>query len=86
MYSIFFQISNLDFIEASKLIDQNGLYGNRFAVRLISYQDGVPRYIYLKEMTRYELGTLASLLGATLLPDYRALSDVRNYVTVDYYY
>lgn len=84
MTSIFFQISKNDFIEASKIY---GIPGKEFGVRIISFRNGVPIYVFLPEMSLNELSVLASILRVRIIPNIRHVNDLQNYFTgIVYYY
>ena len=85
MTSIFFQISNKDFLEASKIYN---MYNNKqFAIRIISFQNGMENIIYLPEVTLDELSVLASIFRVKIIPNLRSLDDLRRLIgNIIYYY
>lgn len=83
MSSIFFQISRTDYIEAAKVY---GYGGNKYGIRIISFQSGIPFYVYLPEMTIEELSVLCSVLKVRVVPDIRLFGDLQKYyINVVYY-
>lgn len=78
MTSIFFQISQYDFIEASKT---HGLYGKDYGVRIVSFRNGLINYVYLPQMSLDELSLLATLLKTRIVPNVRSLAELQGYYT-----
>jgi hypothetical protein len=84
MSSIFFQISKNDFVEASRTFH---IPGKEFGVRIVSFQNGIPIFVYLPEMTLNELSVLASILKVRIVPNINQISGLQKYFTnVIYYY
>jgi len=81
--SVFFQISRTDYIEASELYSGHRVFG----VRIVSFQNGLPIFIYLPEMTINELSILSELLRTRLMTDVSSLSQLQRYfATMRFYY
>ena len=84
MASIFFQISRTDFLEASKIY---GIGGKEFGLRVVSFQNGIPIFVYLPEVSLSELSILASIMRVRIVPNLRRIEDLQKYfVNVIYYY
>ena len=83
--SIFFQISETDFLEAAKFYG----YGNKeYALRIVSFKpDGKQTFVYLAPVSLNELSILTSILQLRLIPTLKTYTDLRPYYlgTVVYY-
>ncbi len=86
MSSVFFQISNKEFLQALKIYDNPG---KEFALRIISFHNGLENYTHLPDVTLNELSVLASILGLRMIPNLKHTGDLRNYLyhgSTYYYY
>ncbi|BCS83031.1 hypothetical protein QLL95_gp1092 [Cotonvirus japonicus] len=74
MSSVFFQISGNTFIEASKLHARN----NDFAIRIISFANGVPEFVYLPDLSLDQLSLLALILRGRIIQNVDNYNDLYN--------
>ena len=79
MSSVFFRISNTDFLEAARVYDHPS---KEFAIRIVSFGNGKENYVYLPEVTLNELSLLATILRLQLIPNYGHLADLRRKIVV----
>jgi hypothetical protein len=83
MSSVFFRISDRDYIEASRTY---GRTDKQYGVRIISFQNGMRNIVYLPEMSLDELTFFVALLHGQLVSGLRQLDDLQNYLYRIYYY
>lgn len=77
MTSIFFRISNQEYIEAMKIYDHPG---KEFALRIISYKNGMEVYTYLSDVSLNELSVLAGILRLGIVQGISTVGELRSYV------
>ncbi|XWV26515.1 hypothetical protein QJ857_gp0552 [Tupanvirus soda lake] len=83
MSSVFFQISNFDFLEASRIYGSN----KDFAIRIVSINDrGRENIVYLPEVTINELSMLAGILRLRLLHGIRNINELYGFLYNGRYY
>ena len=82
MTSVFFQISRNDFLEASRTYSRN----KEFALRIVSFNNGIENYVYLPEVSLNELSLLATILRVRLVPGYNDVNQLRKYIYGSSYY
>lgn len=76
MSSVFFQISPTDYVEAARVPGGR----KEFAMRIVSFANGMVNFVYLPEVSLNELSLLVSILNAYLLPNTRSIHDLQKYV------
>lgn len=72
MSSIFFQISDNEYLEASRIHSHK----KEYALRLVTFKNGIPEFVYLPDVTMDELATILTIFRA------RMISGVNNYRTM----
>lgn len=76
MVSIFFQISNKDYLEAMKVYDHPG---KEFALRIVSFNGGMVNYVYLNDVSLQELSLLASILRLRVVSGLTSVNQLYRY-------
>ncbi len=76
MTSVYFQISDTDFLEALRIHNSP----KDFALRIVTFKTGTEQYVYLPETTVNELTVLASILRIPIVSGIRNINDLRSYI------